>query len=72
MRVFVRCDKRGALLAVAKASIIAEGLEHPFADLGEDESVIELEETPELQALAPHEISEQYRADMKRKKLRKR
>jgi hypothetical protein len=74
MRIFIRYDKQGAVLAVAKSSTLHDGLDHPFADAdaGAGESVIEVQETPALQALTPHEVHEQYRVDLKKKQLRKR
>lgn len=72
MRIFIRYDKQGAVLAVAKSSMLHDGLDHPFADAVAGESVIEVPETPALQALTPHEVQEQYRVDLKKKQLRKR
>ncbi len=71
MRLFICCDQKGNIISTAKVTVLAEGLEHPYADLAEGEMVVEIEPTAELWATDCHEIAERYRIDPKTKKLKK-
>ena len=71
MRIFVRHDKDGNIVSTTKANVLAEGLEHPYGSLEEGENVLEVQPTPELEELAPHEISERYVVAVKDKRLKR-
>jgi hypothetical protein len=60
VRLFIRHRKDGEIVSAAKVNVLPEGLEHPFAELSEDEQVLDLEPNAELAALEPHEILERY------------
>ena len=70
MRLFIRHTKDGAIVSVAKADVVPEGLEHPYVDIGEDEAVLEIEPSAELEALPAHEIAERFSVDVKAKQLK--
>ena len=69
MRLFVRHTTDGEIVSAAKASVLPEGLEHPYADVGEGEAVLEVESSPELDQLDAHEIAERFTVDAKGKRL---
>ena len=60
MRLFIRHRKDGEIVSAAKVNVLPDGLEHPFAEVSEDERVLDLEPTDELGSLDPHEILERY------------
>ena len=70
MRLFVRHAKDGEIISVAKANILPDGLEHPYGDVGEEEAVLELEPSPELEQIDAHEIAERYTVDVQQKQLK--
>jgi len=69
MRVFVRHTKSGEIVSVAKANVLPEGLDHPYVDVGEEESVLEVVASSELEQLDAHEIAARFRVDPQRKQL---
>ena len=71
MELFVRFDRNGKILSVAKVQQMHESLTHPFGGLEEGDDVLRLEPTEELAALDAHEIAAQYSVDMERRTLRK-
>jgi len=70
MRLFVRHAKDGEIVSVAKANVLPDGLEHPYGDVGEEEAVLELEPSPELEQIDAHEIAERYTVDVQQKQLK--
>ena len=69
MRLFIRYNSQGIITSAMKVNVMAEGLEHPYGQLGEDERVMEVEPTPELEALDCHEIDNRYVVDIQNKRL---
>jgi hypothetical protein len=69
MRIFVRHTRSGQIVSVVKARVLPEGVEHPFAGLTEEESVLEVEPAGEVGALDCHEILERYTVDAGRLRL---
>ena len=72
MRLFICHKKNGEIVSVAKARVMPEGLEHPFTDVGEDEAVLEVKPSAEIEELAAHEIAERFSVDVKGKRLKPR
>jgi len=72
MRLFVRHTKDGAIVSVAKVHVLPDGVEHPYADLGEDEAVLEVDPDADLEQLHAHEIGERFTVDAEAKSLRAR
>jgi hypothetical protein len=70
MRLFIRHKKNGEIVSVAKAHAMPEGLEHPYADVGEDEAVLEVKPSAEIEKLAAHEIAERFSVDVEGKRLK--
>lgn len=70
MRLFVRYNQEGKIIAVAKIVTMDESLEHPYGQLEEGEAVLEIEPTAKLKKLLCHEIYEQYTVDAEKKKLK--
>ena len=72
MRLFICHKKSGEIVSVARTTVLPEGLHQPYVDLGADEAVLAVEVTPELEALAPHEIAEGYTVDVPAGRLERR
>ena len=72
MRMFIRHKKDGEIISVAKARVMPEGLEHPYTDLGDDEAILEVKPSAEIEELAAHEIAERFSVDVKGKRLKPR
>jgi hypothetical protein len=72
MRLFIRHKKSGEIVSAAKAHVMPEGLEHPYTDLGDDEAVLEVKPSAEIEELAAHEIAERFSVDVKGKLLKPR
>jgi hypothetical protein len=72
VRLFVHYTKDGQIVSTTKATVLPEGLEHPYVDVGEDDAVLEVEPSAELERLAAHEIAEQYSVDVGAKQLKPR
>ncbi len=72
MRLFVRHKEDGAIVSVAKVHVLPEGVDHPYADLGEDEVVLEVDPDADLEQLHAHEIGERFTVDTEAKSLRAR
>jgi hypothetical protein len=72
LRLFIRHKSSGEIDSVAWANVLPEGLEHPYVGLSEDEAVLEVASTAELEALAAHEIAERYTVDVKTGQLKSR
>lgn len=70
MRVFIRHKQTGEIVSVTKVTVLAEDLEHPYGDLPEGDSVLEVPSTEELEALDSHEIGERYVVDLSGKRLK--
>jgi len=70
MRIFVRFDEKGKIISVMKANIIAAELEHPYGELKDGETVLEVEPTPDIEALDCHEIAENYVVEARSKQLK--
>ena len=74
MRLFVKYDKQGKILAASKKEQLPEGQETPFVDPDPDCKVVEIKNTSAtagLMALEPDEIQKQYMVDTKKKSLKK-
>lgn len=71
MRMFTKVNKEGTIISFSKVKSLPEGIDQPFADLAQDESVVEVEPTKDLEKLPAHKIHENYRVNMKSKKLMK-
>jgi hypothetical protein len=72
VRLFVRFDKTGTVIAASKVAYMADGLDHPHGALEPGEDVLEVKPTPEQEALDAHELMERYSVDVKKRKLQKR
>jgi hypothetical protein len=70
MRLVIRHQKNGEIVSIAKARVMPEGLEHPYVDIGEDEAVLEVKPSAEIEDLAAHEIPERFWVDVKGKRLK--
>ena len=70
MRLFIRHNRAGEIVSATKANVLAEDLEHPYGDLAEDDSVLEVDPTAELEVLDSHEIGERYVVDVAGKQLK--
>jgi len=70
MRLFVRFDEKGKIISTMKANAMAAELEHPYGELEDGEAVLEVEPTPEIEALDCHEISENYVVDARSERLK--
>ena len=70
MRLFIRHKKSGEIVSAAKVHVMPEGLEHPYVDIGEDEAVLEVKPSAEIEELAAHEIAERFSVDVKGKRLK--
>jgi hypothetical protein len=70
MRLFIRHTKDGEIVSVTKASILPEGLEHPYVDVGDEEAVLEIEPPPEVEKVDAHEIAERFTVDVQAKQLK--
>ena len=71
MRLFIYYDSNGKIISAMKANILADSLEHPYGQAGENEGVLEIKLSKELEALDCHEISEQCSVDVKKKELKR-
>ncbi len=69
MRVFVKYNNDGQIQSASKVEAMPEELDQPFGELGEGESVLEVPDTGDVQALDPLEILNGYTVDTKKKKL---
>ena len=69
MRMFAKINKEGTIISFCKVEIMPEGVDQPYADLGEGESVIEIRPTKNLEKMLAHEIHENHRVDTKTKEL---
>ena len=69
MRVFIRHNHTGEIVSVTKVTVMAENLEHPYGDLSEGDSVLEVTPTDELEALDCHEFGDRYVVDLSGKTL---
>ena len=69
MRLFVYHDRRGKVLSASKASVLSASIAHPYAQVAAGHGVLEIEPSPELEALECHEICERYEVDVARRKL---
>ena len=72
MRFFVRCDSEGNITSVMKVAEMDAALEHPYGFVEESETVIEVPIPKGAADLDSHEIARLYKADLKKKQLRKR
>lgn len=72
MRLFVCYDQSGAITSAIKVNVMADSLDNPFGEIEDNEAVIEVESTSELEALESHEIAEQYSVDLSSKKIKRR
>ncbi len=63
MRAFIHSDSKGNIVSVTKVRVMAEGLEHPFAQVAESDHVTEVSLTNELEQLLCHEICERFTVD---------
>lgn len=70
MRVFIRHNQTGEIVSATKVSVLAEGLAHPYGDLPQGDSVLEVSSTEELEGLDSHEIGERYVVDLSGKRLK--
>ena len=71
MKLFVHFDEQGRIVSVAKVHAAEGPALNPFLHLEQQERVLEMNATEELQALDAHEIAEQYAVDLPDRKLRK-
>lgn len=69
MRLFLHSDQEGNLLSAIKVTVMVEDLEHPYGDVGEDQRVVEIQPTAELEHLSCHEICDRYILDLKTEQL---
>lgn len=70
MRLFVRYNQAGTITSATKVEIILQDLEHPYTDVSENETVLEIQPTPELEALACYEICDRYVMDVNSKEIK--
>lgn len=69
MRMFAKVTKEGTIISFSKVKVLPEGINQPFTDFAEDESIVEVKSTKELEKMPAHKIHEKYRVNMKTKKL---
>jgi len=69
MRTFVKFDKEGNILSTCRLEFVPEGAEHPYEDLAEGESVIEIPSTEAVEGISCAEIHAKYKVDPGRKRL---
>ena len=70
MRIFVKYNTSGKILSASKIKAMPVGLDHPYADLEEDEQVLEVEPvTEELKQLETLQFHDAYQVDVAQKKL---
>lgn len=70
MQIFIRHDKSGKILSVAKVESMPEGLKHPFLLVDKNERVLELKGNDIPAGKGCHEIHDSYVVDVKKKKLK--
>lgn len=71
MKIFARVNKEGIIVSISKVDKLPEGVDKPYADLDKGESVIEIKPTKELERTPLETIHDNYRVDIKTKKLMK-
>ncbi len=71
MKLYIRYDRHGNILAVSKVEALHESLEHPHGGLEPGEEVIQIKPTPEQAKLDAHELALQYSMDVRKNKLQK-
>ena len=69
MRSFVRYNREGEILSVSRVGVMPEGLNQPYAMLGEEETVLEVSPEGEFLQLDTIQIHEGYKVDIGEKKL---
>lgn len=69
MRLFICYDQQGNITSAIKVNVMAEGLEHPFGYVPENETVLEVTPMPELETIASHEICDRFIVDIDSKKI---
>lgn len=71
MRLFVCYNQSGFITSAIKVNVMADNLENPFGEIEDNEEVIEVKSTPDLEALESHEIAEQYSVDLSSKQIKR-
>lgn len=67
MTTFVKFDKNGTILATCRLDFI--GRDHPYADLAENESVIEAQPSDTFATMSCIDIHNNYKVSLPKKKL---
>ncbi|HKQ67926.1 MAG TPA: hypothetical protein VJT73_01240 [Polyangiaceae bacterium] len=70
MRILIRHDAKGHIVSALKASVLDPGVTEPFGPLEEGEGFIEVDPTPELEALECHDFPERFVVDPQKRKLK--
>lgn len=68
MKIFVKYNLKGKILSVSKVEVMPGDLEQPLA-VDKNEAVIEVPVNEELLQLDTVQFYEQYKVDVKKKKL---
>jgi hypothetical protein len=69
MRIFISHDPEGHVVGVLKATVLDASVVSPFGELPQDQAVIEVESTGELEALDCSEIQASFKIDVGTNKL---
>ncbi len=69
MRTFVKFDKKGQILATCRMEAVPENHDHPYLNLAQGESVLEVEPKGALKDISCAEIHGKYKVDVRKKKL---
>ena len=68
MKTFVKFDQNGTILGTCRLDFLPQGLDHPYLDLAENESVIEAEPDT-FAAMSCIDIHDDYKVSLSKKKL---
>jgi hypothetical protein len=69
MRLFIRYNQTGAIVSAMKVMTMPESMGHPYGELEEGETVLEIEPTVELEALDCSEICDRFVMDTSNNRL---
>jgi hypothetical protein len=69
MRTFIQFDRKGKIRSVIRLPELPEGVEHPFGELAEGESVIELDPEAPTSYVPVAELSENWTVSPRTRKL---
>ena len=65
----MKFNARGRIMSTCRMASLPEGLDHPYMDLATGESVLEAEPKEAFEPISCLEIHQQYKVDVREKKL---